>query len=299
MFTFTQFMVNAAPDAALEADAALHRQELKALAALRPLGDAAGAADIADALRDFANALGALHHAFIVVDRSSENLPSLWLCDDIGGWWKELIPPLHALLAAGPPAGADEAGGGVATAPTQPASSAFDSPWTHAAPPAAEPPAVSHTWFCVRPDRPDRRDDEPVNYRNLRKLGVRRGVLVPAEARRPSQIAGCVLLAFADNGASQAARNNEHFPACIAHAASLALDAYQRLPRQPSRKSPLSARESECMRWAAMGKTSWETACILGVSERTVNFHLGNAFLKLNVTNKQAAVAQAILQGLI
>lgn len=289
MFTFTQVMVNPAPDATLEADAALHRQELKALAALRPLGDAAGAADIADALRDFANALGALHHAFIVVDRSSDNLPSLWLCDDIGGWWKELIPPLHALLAPKPPPATDAADTG--DAPGAGAWSTLDAPSTD------DPgPAVSHTWFCVRPDR---RDDEAVNYRNLRKLGVRRGVLVPAETRRPCQIAGCVLLAFADNGASQAARNNEHFPACIAHAASLALDAYQRLPRQPSRKSPLSARESECMRWAAMGKTSWETACILGVSERTVNFHLGNAFLKLNVTNKQAAVAQAILQGLI
>jgi DNA-binding CsgD family transcriptional regulator len=263
MFTFTQVMINPAPDASLEADAALHRQELKALAALRPLGDAAGAGDIADALRNFAAALGALHHAFLVVDRSADNLPALWLCDDLGGWWKDLIPPLHDLLAPRPL-------GGVTP--------------------------LSHTWFCVRPDR---REDEPANYAALRKLGVRRGLLVPSEARRPCEVAGCILLAFADNVASQAARKNEHYPACIAHAASLALDAYRRLPHPPSRKSPLSARESECLRWASIGKTSWETACILGVSERTVNFHLGNTFLKLNVTNKQAAVAQAILQGLI
>jgi len=87
------------------------------------------------------------------------------------------------------------------------------------------------------------------------------------------------------------------------HAASLLLDAYLRLPCQGSVPAPgptrLSARELECLRWASVGKTGGETAQILGVSERTVNFHLGNAFAKLNVNNKQAAVAQAILQGLL
>ncbi len=61
----------------------------------------------------------------------------------------------------------------------------------------------------------------------------------------------------------------------------------------------LTAREQECLRWAADGKTSWEIAAVLSTSERTVNFHLNNAMVKLDVNNRQHAVAKAVLLGLI
>lgn len=64
-------------------------------------------------------------------------------------------------------------------------------------------------------------------------------------------------------------------------------------------KVTLSARQMECLLWASQGKTSKETALILGVSARTVNFHLYNAFHKLNVHSKNAAVAQAIMLDLL
>ncbi|CAG7856292.1 hypothetical protein MCAMS1_00715 [biofilm metagenome] len=64
-------------------------------------------------------------------------------------------------------------------------------------------------------------------------------------------------------------------------------------------KPQLTLREQECLRWAADGKTSWEIAQLLRMSERTVNFHLNNAMLKLDVCNRQHAVAKATLQGLI
>ncbi|MGS1007772.1 LuxR C-terminal-related transcriptional regulator [Achromobacter anxifer] len=48
-----------------------------------------------------------------------------------------------------------------------------------------------------------------------------------------------------------------------------------------------------------MGKTSWETARILGVSESTVNFHLCNACEKLGVRGRRAAVVAALRLGLI
>lgn len=64
-------------------------------------------------------------------------------------------------------------------------------------------------------------------------------------------------------------------------------------------KPALSAREEECLLWAAQGKTSKETGLILGVTERTVNFHLYNAFHKLEVHNKNAAVARAITLKLL
>lgn len=61
----------------------------------------------------------------------------------------------------------------------------------------------------------------------------------------------------------------------------------------------LTRREQECLVWSAEGKSSWETGRILGISENTVIFHLRNAGRKLNVSNRQQAVARAISLGLI
>lgn len=61
----------------------------------------------------------------------------------------------------------------------------------------------------------------------------------------------------------------------------------------------LSIREQECLVWAARGKTSWETGVILGISERTVNFHLQNACRKLRVNGRRAAILQAMHERLI
>jgi LuxR family transcriptional activator of bioluminescence operon len=67
----------------------------------------------------------------------------------------------------------------------------------------------------------------------------------------------------------------------------------------PFKPTELTPRERECLLWAAEGKTSWETAQILGISERTVIFHLRNVTEKLNVSSRQQAIARAISQGLI
>ncbi|WP_144636794.1 autoinducer binding domain-containing protein [Bordetella genomosp. 13] len=56
----------------------------------------------------------------------------------------------------------------------------------------------------------------------------------------------------------------------------------------------LTPREKDCLQWAAVGKTSWEIAYILNVSERTVVFHIGNACRKLGAANRRQAVARAI-----
>jgi LuxR family transcriptional regulator, quorum-sensing system regulator BjaR1 len=61
----------------------------------------------------------------------------------------------------------------------------------------------------------------------------------------------------------------------------------------------LSDRERECLLWACRGKTRGETADILGVRERTVEFHFEKAMRKLGVHNKVHAIAAAIHLGLI
>ncbi|GAA3928416.1 autoinducer binding domain-containing protein [Litoribacillus peritrichatus] len=67
----------------------------------------------------------------------------------------------------------------------------------------------------------------------------------------------------------------------------------------PQIKTTLTSRETEIIRWTADGKTSYEISVIIGIGERTVNFHLNNVMKKLNVTNKTAAAVQAVILGII
>ena len=61
----------------------------------------------------------------------------------------------------------------------------------------------------------------------------------------------------------------------------------------------VSARELDCLKWMAAGKTAWEASVILGISERTVRFHLNAAREKLNCMTTTQAVAKAVSQQLI
>lgn len=63
-------------------------------------------------------------------------------------------------------------------------------------------------------------------------------------------------------------------------------------PDSPEAK--LSSRELECLRWRAKGKSDWDTGQIIGISERTVKFHLENARTKLDVMNTTHAVSKAL-----
>jgi DNA-binding CsgD family transcriptional regulator len=61
----------------------------------------------------------------------------------------------------------------------------------------------------------------------------------------------------------------------------------------------ISARELDCLKWMAAGKTAWEASKILGISERTVRFHLNAAREKLDCLTTTQAVAKAVSQQLI
>ena len=65
--------------------------------------------------------------------------------------------------------------------------------------------------------------------------------------------------------------------------------------QQPS----LTPRELEALRWTMDGKTAWEVANVLGISERTAVLHINNAMHKLDCVNKHQAVLKALRLGLI
>jgi DNA-binding response OmpR family regulator len=61
----------------------------------------------------------------------------------------------------------------------------------------------------------------------------------------------------------------------------------------------LNDREVETLTWAARGKTSAEIGQILGLSKRTVDFHVDNARIKLGVATRIQAAIKATTGKLI
>jgi len=61
----------------------------------------------------------------------------------------------------------------------------------------------------------------------------------------------------------------------------------------------LTEREVETLTWSARGKTSGEIAAILGLTKRTVDFHVENARHKLGVATRIEAAVKAATGGII
>ena len=82
------------------------------------------------------------------------------------------------------------------------------------------------------------------------------------------------------------------------HAQDTAMRVLVSAPLQPERPA-LRPRELEILRWTMDGKTAWEVAAVLALTERTVVMHLQNAMEKLDCTSKHQAVLKALRLGLI
>jgi LuxR family transcriptional regulator len=82
----------------------------------------------------------------------------------------------------------------------------------------------------------------------------------------------------------------------IAHIAMTRVLVSRMIPEAGVR---LSVRETTVIRWTADGKTTEEISEIMGLSVRTVTFHIGNVVRKLNASNKTGAAVRAAVLGLI
>lgn len=96
----------------------------------------------------------------------------------------------------------------------------------------------------------------------------------------------------------------EKLDAIIPFAHTLAthlLECYMllKIKEKGKKEVSLTKRETDCLFWASEGKTAWEISKILNIAERTVLYHLNNCTNKLEVSNRQHAVAQAIKKGLL
>jgi len=82
-------------------------------------------------------------------------------------------------------------------------------------------------------------------------------------------------------------------------AARLARAGMARTDAPAKTVTALGKREVEALTWAARGKTSAEIAQILGLSKRTIDFHIENARGKLGVATRMQAVLKAATEQLI
>jgi LuxR family quorum sensing-dependent transcriptional regulator len=63
--------------------------------------------------------------------------------------------------------------------------------------------------------------------------------------------------------------------------------------------TPITRRETECLRWVSEGKSDWDISEILCISEATVHAHVENAKRKIGVKSRVQAAVLATVRGWI
>lgn len=77
------------------------------------------------------------------------------------------------------------------------------------------------------------------------------------------------------------------------------LKLVEEAPSTRGRLPVLSRRQVECLSWAEAGKSARDTGQILGISQRTVEKHLEQAYEILGVRTRIQAVVRARQLGLL
>ena len=151
------------------------------------------------------------------------------------------------------------------------------------------------TWDKLPPVHPQGDGARMMNEAG--EFGLRAGVTMPVHSPRGE----LGILSYAlDRATPEAQRAAEHAKPYVQLMGGYLHEAMRRVSRVTGpTDSLLSERELECLRWVADGKSSWEIGRLVSLSERTVNFHIERAMAKLNVCNRQHAVAKAIISGLL
>lgn len=151
-------------------------------------------------------------------------------------------------------------------------------------------------------DGPERAEAGPAQlkkfFRQAAKFGISRGAVIPIHA--PGGEFAIMALVF--NGSNSALqkvweyyKNELHLLGIHYHVA-----VWENILKRKTGPTPkLSPRELQCLQWAARGKTLWETAQIMGISEETAKTYLKSVMRKLETNNKTHAVSKALLHGLI
>ncbi|WP_049974714.1 LuxR family transcriptional regulator [Azospirillum sp. B4] len=165
------------------------------------------------------------------------------------------------------------------------------------------------TWADVPEYRPPRGGGRGARNRArqvmdiARDFGYRQGFVLPLHAVDGHGFPASALISLFWRQDPVLLARSEHRPAWLRLAGAFyherALELRHDVTPPPLVPPSLTDRERECLVWACRGKTRAETADILGLSDRTVEFHLTNTMRKLGVHSKFHAIAVAVQLRLI
>lgn len=126
------------------------------------------------------------------------------------------------------------------------------------------------------------------------RQGIGEGFTIPAHV--PGEAHGSCSFAHASGDLLAP----EHLP-LLQLVGAFAFEAARRMQRARIATAPvaLTERQRECVIWAARGKSDWETAQILGVSEATVGEHLRHAYERYGVGKRTLVTVHALFDGTI
>lgn len=124
------------------------------------------------------------------------------------------------------------------------------------------------------------------------EFGLCRGHVVPV----PTLDGGVVAISFG----GEAPECSDEAKSALTFAANYAVGRLLFVPRKETDPEvKITARETECLHWAAEGKSDWDISVILGVSRPTVLKHILSAREKLDAANRTHAVVKALRRRLI
>lgn len=130
------------------------------------------------------------------------------------------------------------------------------------------------------------------------RFGVNSAIIAPAYL--PGGVMGAIVWASPDEDLDVAAifaeRAGELHTLALKFVATHNDLASRRIPVTPA---PLTRREIQCLKWAAMGKTDADISEIMHISLPTVRFHITNSARKLNVVGRPQAIYKAATLGYV
>ncbi|KTT63950.1 hypothetical protein NS383_17715 [Pseudomonas oryzihabitans] len=136
-------------------------------------------------------------------------------------------------------------------------------------------------------------------YEEAHSHGVRSGLCIPIHGPRGE----FGMLNFLCDRRSPDSVVSENGLAFFSLLRDYAVESFTKLQghdeNEPEVLPKLTARELECLKWVAAGKTSWEISRILSCAEVTVNYHVTNLMRKFNADTRQHAVMRGIRSGLV
>jgi DNA-binding CsgD family transcriptional regulator len=147
------------------------------------------------------------------------------------------------------------------------------------------------TWRELLRDR--EQTPEQVEFHDrVRGLGVVDGYAVPIHS--PGGEVGLCVSVATHPIEDKEERLALHLASFYAHSRCRALAG---LAEPSSKKTPLSPREVECLKWVLEGKSDRKIAAILGISHTTVHFHVEGVKKKLGARTRSQAAAIVLNPG--